>query len=188
MTFEQQYALASIPAYRLPAARKVVETLVAFQAAYKLVSRQAAVPWWCIGALHSLEAGFNFRCHLHNGDPLSARTVRVPVGRPVAPPATGILPYTWIESAVDALSTAWRPVGKVWNVTTSLAFMERYNGLGYREMGVPSPYLWSFTDQYTSGLFTRDGKYDPLRTSASVGAAAIFKLLEVRGSLLSTTL
>src|SRR4051812_29586596 len=111
MTYAEQYQRASILPPQLPAIRRVTEKLIEFQVAYKLVSKQARIPWWCIAAIHSLEAGLSFRCHLHNGDPLSDRTVRVPKGRPATPPANGILPYSWVESAVDALSTAWRPAG-----------------------------------------------------------------------------
>lgn len=188
MTLEERYRLAKVIPHRLHVVQRVADTILVYQAAYKIVSKESRVPWWCIGAIHSLECGVNFHCHLHNGDPLTERTKRVPIGRPKAPPSNGKLPYTWVESAVDAISTAWRPAGREWTRGLSLAFLERYNGLGYRDLGVPSPYLWSYTDQYSSGLFVADGKYDPLRCSASVGAAAIFKVLEYRGTLLDALL
>ncbi len=58
------------------------------------------IPWMFIGVIHGMECGFNFAGHLHNGDPLQVRTVRVPAGRPVA----GSPPFTWRQSAVDALT------------------------------------------------------------------------------------
>ena len=69
------------------------------RARYDKVAAIAKVPWYVVGAIHSLECNCNFECHLHNGDPLTARTVHVPKGRPIA----GNPPFTWEESAVDAL-------------------------------------------------------------------------------------
>ena len=57
------------------------------------------IPWQFIGVIHNLESGCNFNKHLHNGDSLSRRTVRVPANRP----PTHYGPFTFIESAIDAL-------------------------------------------------------------------------------------
>ena len=70
------------------------------------------IPWWFIGITHFMEAGAfkdPFSRHLHCGDPLTARTVNVPKGRPLFNPAGGseppsaTNPYTWEETALDAL-------------------------------------------------------------------------------------
>lgn len=57
------------------------------------------IPWQVIGAVHLLETGLRFDLHLHNGDPLTARTVHVPVGRP----KVGVPPFSGEQSARDAL-------------------------------------------------------------------------------------
>ena len=45
----------------------------------KLVqSVQGQIPWWFVGLVHKMEANLSFARHLHNGDPLTARTVQVP--------------------------------------------------------------------------------------------------------------
>ena len=54
-------------------------------------------PWFFLGVIHAMESRFNFERHLHNGDPLSARTVRVPKGFPKA----GNPPFTWEVSAEE---------------------------------------------------------------------------------------
>lgn len=148
---------------------------------YGLVAKDVQVPWWCIGAIHSLESSLNFNCHLHNGDPLSARTIHIPIGRPVSPPKAGKLPYTWVESATDALRPTWRPSD--WSLQGCLEFLERYNGLGYRKVKINSPYIWGATSQYSKGLFVKDGKFDPEAKAKSIGAAAIFKVLEGRSEI-----
>ena len=66
---------------------------------YELVQSAIGVPWTLVGVIHAMECGFNFSCHLHNGDPLTARDVHVPKGRP----AGTAPPFTWLQSAVDAL-------------------------------------------------------------------------------------
>ena len=51
------------------------------QPTYQQVGAELNIPWAFIGITHGMESGFNFKGHLHNGDPLTARTVQVPKGR-----------------------------------------------------------------------------------------------------------
>ena len=74
-------------------------TSPANKARYQAVQTSTGVPWYVIAIIHNLEAGRRFDCHLHNGDPLSARTTHVPKNRP----PDGDPPFTWEESAKDAL-------------------------------------------------------------------------------------
>ena len=68
--------------------------------------------------------------HLHNGDPLQARTVHVPSGRPVV----GSPPFTWRQSALDALTLkGFHEVGD-WSVPHMLYLLEKYNGTAYADM------------------------------------------------------
>lgn len=144
------------------------------------------IPWWFIGITHFMEAGhkyphqFNF--HLHCGDPLTSRTTHVPKGRPKADPIAGPgKPYTWEESALDALKYMKYDVITDWSIENCLVLFEKFNGLGYKKKGVPSPYLWSFTDQYAKGKYVADGKYDPNAVSKQPGTAAIMKGLGITG-------
>jgi hypothetical protein len=54
-----------------------------------------------------------------------------------------------------------------------LTMLEQYNGLGYANRGVPSPYLWSGTDQYKSGKYVRDGVYDSAAIDNQPGCAGL---------------
>jgi len=142
------------------------------------------IPWWFIGITHFMEAGLfypkHFNFHLHCGDPLTARTVHVPAGRPKADPIAGKgKPYTWEESALDALTYMGYNKVKDWSIENCLVLFEKFNGMGYKKRGVPNPYLWSYTTEYSKGKYVLDGKYDPNKVSKQPGTAAIMKVLGI---------
>jgi len=157
------------------AVERMARAIVAGRARYESVAAATGVPWYVVGLIHSLEASLRFDAHLHNGDPLTARTVRVPKGRP----RTGTPPFTWEESATDALRG--QGLGRVtgWTVERIAYVMEGYNGWGYRRAGIaiPSPYLWSFSNHHTKGKFVRDGVYDPNAISRQAGAMPLLAAL-----------
>ncbi len=142
---------------------------------YEKVGKAVGVPWYVVGIIHSLEASGDFTRHLHNGDPLSARTVHVPAGRP----KTGKPPFTWEQSAIDALRGRGLGAWKDWSVPGALYQLEAYNGFGYRDHHpkVPSPYLWSFSNHYTRGKYVADGRFSATAVSQQVGAALLLKQL-----------
>ena len=154
--------------------------MLEYRPRYEVVERATGVPWFVVGSIHGLEASYNFRAHFHNGDfPLSARTRQVPAGRPLKWAA----PYAWENSARDAL-TLLGFVGKNdWTLERTLYRLEAYNGFGYRRRGVPSPYLWSFSNHYESGKFVADGKYNPAARSQQCGAATKIKMLVDSGAV-----
>jgi len=140
---------------------------------YSAVETTTGVPWWWIGVVHSMEAGLNFATHLHNGDPLTARTVHRPAGRP----ASGIPPFRWEDSAADALRLKELHRERDWSIPKALYNFERYNGFGYVARGVNSPYLWSFSNLYRHGKYVRDGVWDANAVSQQCGAAVLLKTL-----------
>jgi len=98
---------------------------------------------------------------------LSAKTRNVPAGRPPGTP-----PWTWEESANDALTMKGFDKAKTWPVEAVAYRLEAYNGWGYWSSGFPippdqlgvSPYLWAACvpgKPYRIGKFTRDHFYDP---------------------------
>lgn len=145
--------------------------IIANRSRYEPVEAATGVPWFCIGIIHIMECGGSFSKHLHNGDPLTARTVQVPKGRPL----TGRGPFTWEESAVDAIR--YDKLDKVanWTVEQIAWCLERFNGMGYRRRAILSPYLWSGTDHYVRGKFVRDGVWSATAVSAQAGAMPILK-------------
>jgi lysozyme family protein len=156
---------------------KAYSMMMGEQKEYAEVAAATGIPWYVVGAIHIMECGSNFYRHLHNGDPLTGRTIHVPAGRPVPPPKSGEFPYTWVESACDALSSGYPKKPTVWDTAHCLNFLEEYNGLGYRNRSLASPYIWAATNNYTRGKFTADGKFDPNAESTQIGCAAILKLL-----------
>ncbi|ATC26681.1 hypothetical protein EIB18_02955 [Caulobacter vibrioides] len=156
--------------------------LLAFKSRYEPLAQQTRIPWFVIGAIHALEGSFDFTTHLHNGDPLSARTVRVPAGRP----ATGSPPFTWEQSALDALTRQQLTGLADWSLPATLYRLERYNGFGSRRQGINTPYLWSFSTHYLKGKFVRDHVYDPEAISKQCGAALMIKALADSGDITVT--
>lgn len=137
------------------------------------------IPWYFIACVHYLECSFSFKRHLHNGDPLTGYTVQVPAGRPKVghPP-----PFTFSESAVDALKFMGFDKVRSWVLPFILRKLEAYNGFGYfKYRKINSPYLWSFSNHYTKGKYVKDGKYDKDAVSQQTGSAVILKRMEERG-------
>ena len=159
----------------LPLVKQRVNSILVYKKRYEEVAKKIGMPWYLIGCIHSMEAGLSFTKHLHNGDPLTARTSHVPKGRPLE----GNPPFTWEASALDALRL--RKLDKVsnWSVARMLWELEGFNGYGYRlyHPQVKSPYLWSFTNHYTKGKYVADGRFDPNAVSQQIGAACLLKLL-----------
>ena len=154
-------------------ARRLAEP--ARKARYAAVGTGLGLPWHVVGILHLLESGGDFTRHLHNGDPLTGRTVRVPKGRPAA----GQPPFSWEASALDALVLAGLDAWEDWSLAGTAYVFEGYNGFGYRRRApaVPSPYLWSFTTAYVSGKYVADGVWSATAVSRQCGAMALLRAL-----------
>lgn len=153
------------------------DRLVANEARYQQVTATTAVPWYVIGALHALEASFNFLGHLHNGDaPLDKPTTHVPRGRP----NPWDLPRTWERSAEDALALEHFTGATDWTLVRILYRLEGYNGFGYRSKQVHSPYLWSFSNNYLQGKYVEDKTWSATAKSQQCGAAVMIHELARR--------
>lgn len=146
---------------------------------YEEVAENLGLPWFVIGVIHLMEASLNFTRHLHNGDPLTGRTVHVPKGRP----RVGNPPFTWEESATDALLLEKMDRWSDWTVPGTLYKLEAYNGWGYRKWHpeVLSPYLWSGSNHYTSGKYVADGTFSNTAVSRQVGAAVVLRRMVEMG-------
>lgn len=152
--------------------------ILTHKARYTALGGPLGIPWHFIGIIHCMECSCNFKKHLHNGDPLTGRTTRVPAGRP----KEGEPPFTWEQSAADALVRQHLGADTDWSLPGMLYQFERYNGFGYRQQhGIHSPYLWSFSNHYTSGKYVEDRKWSPTAVSEQCGAAVLLKELMARG-------
>jgi len=153
--------------------RSVVTNILLHKEQYQKVEAFTSVPWYIVGIIHQMESGGDFTRHLHNGDSLKQRTVHEPKGRPLL----GHPPFTWEQSAVDALHIDGFDVWKDWSIIGTLYKIENFNGMGYHARGVPSPYLWAGSTIYKSGKYVADGRFDPKAVSDQIGAALLLKEL-----------
>jgi lysozyme family protein len=60
-----------------------------------------------------------------------------------------------------------------WRLEKILFYSEALNGAGYSNRGVPSPYIWSFTNQYVRGKYDYDGHYNSGLVDPQPGCAAM---------------
>tara|TARA_R110000850_G_scaffold91742_14_gene194690 strand:- start:44606 stop:45439 length:834 start_codon:yes stop_codon:yes gene_type:complete len=150
-----------------------VAKLMASQSRYEEVASRIGIPWYFVAVIHNMEASLNFSKHLHNGDTLSKRTTHVPAGHP----KKGSPPFTWEESAADALQLRGLDGSTDWSLGSLLYELEGYNGWGYRKYHshVLSPYLWCFSEHYTSGKYVADGRWSDSAKSRQVGAAVLLR-------------
>ncbi len=165
---------------------RLVDRMISHRSRYENVAETLGIPWYFIAAIHNMESSQDFSKHLHNGDPLSARTKHVPAGRP----KKGNPPFTWEESAVDALKLRKLHKVKEWSLTRLLYELEGYNGWGYRlyHSHVLSPYLWSFSNHYGSGKYIADGTWSDTAKSRQCGTVILIKRLEERGVITLSTI
>lgn len=165
----------SIRLDKLSEVDRIVQKINNNKSRYESVGIQLAIPWYIIGAIHNMESSLDFNCHLHNGDPLTAKTVHVPSGRPVS----GTPPFTWEESAMDSLKFQKMNLWKDWSLAGFLYKIEEYNGWGYRTRHpeVLSPYLWSGSNHYIKGKYVTDGRWSDTSVSNQIGAAVLIRRL-----------
>ena len=153
--------------------------LIANKERYIVVSKLTGVPWFVVGCLHYMEGSCNFGTHLHNGDSLKARTIQVPAGRPKA----GNPPFTWEESAVDALGYDHLAGEIDWSIPHILYLCEAYNGFGYRSHGVPSAYVWAGTSVAKPGRYIADKVWSATSMSTRCAVASMLKTLISMGEI-----
>lgn len=145
----------------------VAKKLVAAKPRYQAVAAKTGVPWFVIAVIHQRESSQNFGRSLAQGDPWNEVSTHVPKGRG---------PFkSWEDAAIDALINCgpYAAKNKDWSVGGTLALLERYNGLGYANKGLPSPYIWSGTDQYVKGKYVADSVFDPNAVDKQLGCAGL---------------
>lgn len=151
----------------------VAKRLVSQKARLQTMQARTKVPWFVIAVIKQRECGNDpgWNCNIANGQRWNQKTSIVPIGRG---------PFgSWEEAAFDAL-TRCAPYASRWgdwSAGGTLTLLEQYNGLGYANKGVPSPYIWSGTDQYKSGKYVRDHVYDPKAVDQQLGCAGLLKAM-----------
>jgi lysozyme family protein len=136
---------------------------------YQAVASKTGVPWPIIAVIHERESSQDWTGSLAQGDKWDRVSVRRPAGRG---------PFkSWEDAAFDALVNCEPHAArnKDWSVGGILTLLEEYNGPGYANRGIPSPYVWSGTDQVKkpSGKYIRDGVFDPNEDDVQLGCAGL---------------
>ena len=147
---------------------KFVENFNKNSEKYKEVEEVTGVPAELIAAIHWRESSGDFNTYLHNGQKLGSTTTVAPMG---------IYFEDWTEAAIHAMKSHKPQIIEVGNIETWFEYAEAYNGYGYRNIGVSSPYVWSGSDKYTCGKFIADGTYDDNYKDKQIGVAVLIKEL-----------
>jgi lysozyme family protein len=153
--------------------KKIIEIQSNFKIYNDISLATGGIPWHFIALLHLMESNNDFTKHLHNGDPLSARTKQEPKGRPIE----GKAPFTFEESAIDALEYEKLDQWEDWSIPGILFQIEAYNGFGYRKYHPEclTPYLWAGTNHYTKGKYIEDGIWKANAISQQIGIACYLR-------------
>ena len=168
---------------RMAEVNTIANRMIALKPRYQQVAAATRVPWGVIAVLHYREASNDFKGVLHNGEPIigTGRLTRlVPANRgPFA---------TWEESAIDALTMPPHKLQEVdsWTIERACYEIERFNGFGYRNNHpeVKSPYLWSFSNNYSSGKYVADGQFSSIAVDKQCGTMPILKrMMELDASV-----
>ena len=151
-------------------ARKVLQ----HKAIYQKVEKDTGVPWQMVAVIHIREAGLQdvgvFNGGIHNGQSWRRKATIIPKIGPFS---------SWHECAVVSLKRLELDKIKKWTPGMMLAGLEPYNGYGYRNRGLRSPYVWASTNHQQPGKYVRDGVFDASVIDTQMGCAAMLRFLGV---------
>jgi lysozyme family protein len=155
----------------------IVMRINAHQQRYQALETTTTVPWFVIALIHNLEGDLDFDTHLANGDSLKHRTVNDPGGliKEIDPP------YTFEQGAVAALEYDGLTKVQEWDIPRICYEFETFNGFGYRQHSVNTPYLWAGSQLYTKGKYVSDHVFDPDAVSDQIGTGVLLKYMVTNG-------
>lgn len=142
------------------------------KATYAEIESATGVPWAFIAVLHRRESDADFKTYLGNGERLDRKTKLVPKGRG---PFTG--EHAFRDGAIDALHVDALDSVRDWRLEKVLYYAEIFNGAGYHNRGLPSPYVWGGTNAQKPGKYIADGKWNGRVMDPQPGCAAILRAI-----------
>ncbi len=171
-TYSREIAQAELKPSWVGAYERACAYILRNRDKYEPVTKATGVPWQLVAALHWREASGSFSGVLHNGDKIigtGRKTYRVPKGRG---------PFsTWTEAAIDAIRIKKSVFPPAWDMEGVAWFAETFNGMGYRNKGRVSPYLWSGTTLYKGGKYVSDGVYSSSAVDQQLGVMPLYQML-----------
>jgi lysozyme family protein len=179
---ERRWAAMHFNTSRIPAFASVSQRLVAptHKIRYQAIAKTTGVPWFVIAVIHERESGQNFSTQLAQGDPLGSVSVHKPAGQgpyfnhPNDPPLQDAFYRAAIVALHDTGATKWAD----WSPGGSLTFLETYNGLGYANMGLASPYIWGGTSEQVAGKYISDGNFSASTWDTQLGCAGMLRYMQ----------
>jgi lysozyme family protein len=159
----------SLKSARLATINSTAKRLIAAKARYQTVEAKTGVPWYWIAATHEREASQSWSASLAQGDPWNKKSTHVPRGRGPFP--------SWEAAAIDALQLDGLTRVKDWRLEKLFYYWELYNGWGYYNHGIPSPYVWGATSVQKPGKYVADGVWSFTTVDQQLGTAAMLKAM-----------
>jgi len=150
----------------------LIPKLLANKKVYDEISKATGVPSAFIACVHVQELGSDVgvnKAYLGNGQPWNKKTTIVP---------KGVGPFSsFVEGGIHAMKRRNLHKIDLWTLERMIFELEGYNGFGYRSKGIKTPYVWGFTNHYTSGYYIADGVFSATKKKAGAGCFTIYKLL-----------
>ena len=174
--YHDQWQRMVVAPDRVATVDTLARKLLANKARYKAAVMGTTVPWWFIAPIHERESSCNFSANIHNGQPLGQVTTLEPKGRG---------PFSSFEASV-ADWIRLKALDKIanWPVERVAYQDELNNGMGYRNKGVPSAYLWSFSNIYTGGKYVADHVWSAVAVDKQCGTMPLLKkIMELDASV-----
>jgi lysozyme family protein len=154
-----------VPVARVAEVMATAKRLTTTKLRYQAAEKNTGAPWYLIACLHERESGADFNTYLGNGDLLSRPTRNVPAGRG---------PFgSWEAGAADALKYDGLTLVQDWRLEKILYYAERFNGWGYANRSLPSPYVWGATSIQVRGKYVSDGQWSSAAWDMQIGVAAM---------------
>lgn len=167
--YAKQWDAMKINASRVAEFDKLARFALANKARYKVIEAATGVPWFLIAVIHRREGNANFNTYLGNGQSLARVTTIVPKGRGPFP--------TFEAGAIDALKIDGLDKVRDWRIEKCLYYCETFNGFGYANKGLPSPYVWGGTSIQKPGKYVSDGRFSSTVMDTQPGCAPILKCI-----------
>ncbi len=160
-----------------------IQSIEATTQLYSTIAGETGLDKDAAAGVHYRESSLSLHGCFQNGDPCVG-TEAMREGRRTTHVPRGLGPWpTLAASAIDAFkdemhSKGWKhaPIG----IADSLAFTERFNGLGPRNHGVTSGYNWGGTTEENIGGYSNDGVWERERKETRIGVVAIMKEMRRR--------
>lgn len=171
----------------IPSRRSEFEQFARYAIAHKNIyleiEQGSNVPWPATAVTHKRESDAQdkqgnplFTSYLGNGQSLSRVTTIEPPGRGPFSDHDGHSAFYW--GALDAYHIdGLDKVVPPWPIEKILFWEETFNGQGYHNMGIPSPYIWGGTSIQVRGKYVRDRVFDANEWDTQLGVAGMLWML-----------